>query len=71
VTAFGLYPFVLPSNKGPALGLTVTNAAAPDLGLKVALWWWLPGMALATAYTTFIYRRFAGRVDGSDDPGHA
>ncbi len=71
VTAFGLYPFVLPSNTDPALGLTVTNAAAPALGLKVALWWWLPGMALATAYTTFIYRRFAGRVDGSDGPGHA
>jgi cytochrome d ubiquinol oxidase subunit II len=64
VTAFGLYPFVLPSNGETSLGLTVGNAAAPDSALKTALYWWVPGIALASGYTAFIYRRFAGRVDG-------
>ena len=63
VTAFGLYPFVLPSNGDPALGLTVHNAAAPPLALKTALYWWVPGMGLAAGYTAFVYRRFRGRSD--------
>jgi cytochrome d ubiquinol oxidase subunit II len=65
VTAFGLYPFVLPSNAGPALGLTVDNTSASPAALRVALSWWVPGMALAIGYTAFVYRRFGGRVDGS------
>lgn len=63
VTAFGLYPLVLPSNGDPALGLTVANASAAPHALGTALWWWLPGMALAIGYTTFVYRRFAGRIE--------
>jgi cytochrome d ubiquinol oxidase subunit II len=63
VTAFGLYPYVLPSNGDPSAGLTVTNASAPTAALETALYWWAPGMALAAAYTTFVYRRFRGRVD--------
>lgn len=65
-TAFGLYPFVLPSNGDPSLGLTVSNSAASALALETALYWWVPGMALATGYTAFVYRRFAGRVDPQD-----
>jgi cytochrome bd ubiquinol oxidase subunit II len=64
VTAFGLYPFVLPSNGDPSLGLTVASASAPESALLVALYWWLPGIALAIGYTTFVYRRFVGRVEG-------
>ena len=64
VTAFGLYPFVLPSNGATSLGLTVTNASAPESALTTALYWWLPGMALAAGYTTFVYRRFRGRIAG-------
>lgn len=64
VTAFGLYPFVLPSNGEPSLGLTVANASAPESALTTALYWWLPGMALATGYTAFVYRRFRGRIGG-------
>jgi cytochrome d ubiquinol oxidase subunit II len=60
--AFGLYPYVLPSNTDPALGLTVHNAAAAAYGLKVGLAWWIPGMALAAGYVAFVYHRFAGKV---------
>jgi cytochrome d ubiquinol oxidase subunit II len=60
--AFGVYPYVLPSNSDPALSLTVSNAAAPLYGLKVGLIWFIPGMLLATAYFVYTYRSFSGKV---------
>jgi cytochrome bd ubiquinol oxidase subunit II len=60
--AFGLYPYVLPSSLGPQFGLTISNAAAASYGLRVGLWWFLPGVALAIGYFRFTYRRFAGKV---------
>jgi cytochrome d ubiquinol oxidase subunit II len=60
--AFGLYPFVLPSNIDPRLGLTVHNAAAAPYGLKVGLMWFIPGMLLTTGYFVYTYRSFAGKV---------
>ena len=64
--AFGVYPFVLPSNLDPKLGLTVYNAAAAPYGLKVGLAWFIPGMLLATAYFVYTYRSFAGKVPGDE-----
>jgi cytochrome bd ubiquinol oxidase subunit II len=61
--AFGVFPNVLPSNTTPDFSLTIYNAAAADQSLRIALWWFIPGMALATAYSVFTYRHFAGRVD--------
>lgn len=60
--AFGIFPYVLPSNAGRSRGLTVYNAAAPEYGLAAGLWWWIPGMLLALGYTFFVYRGFAGKV---------
>ncbi|HTS49124.1 MAG TPA: cytochrome d ubiquinol oxidase subunit II [Bryobacteraceae bacterium] len=60
---FGVYPYVLPSNVGPATALTVTNAAAAEYGLWIGLWWWIPGMLLAGVYSFFVYRHFAGKVE--------
>jgi cytochrome d ubiquinol oxidase subunit II len=60
--AFGVFPNVLPSNTRPNLGLTIYNAAAAEHGLLVALWWFIPGMALAIGYSVLVYRRFAGKV---------
>jgi cytochrome bd ubiquinol oxidase subunit II len=61
--AFGVFPNVLPSNTTPDLSLTIYNAAATDYGLMIALLWFIPGMALATAYSIFVYKHFAGKVD--------
>lgn len=60
--AFSLYPQILPAagEAGPAL--TVYNASSPPYALRVALYWWVPGMCLVLAYTTFMYRRMAGKV---------
>jgi cytochrome d ubiquinol oxidase subunit II len=60
--AFSLYPYVLPSSIDPSFGLTVSNASAPVYGLRIGLIWWLIGMMLATAYTAYAYRGFAGKV---------
>jgi cytochrome d ubiquinol oxidase subunit II len=60
--AFGVYPYVLPSNTDPRLGLTVGNAAAAHYGLKVGLAWFIPGILLAAGYFVYIYRSFAGKV---------
>jgi len=60
--AFGVYPYVLPSNTNPQLGLTIYSTAAAPYGLKIGLAWWIPGMVLALGYFVFIYRHFAGKV---------
>jgi cytochrome bd ubiquinol oxidase subunit II len=58
----GVYPYVLPSNSDPALGLTIQKVAAPAYGLGIGLVWWIPGMLLAAAYFFYNYRLFRGRV---------
>jgi cytochrome d ubiquinol oxidase subunit II len=60
--AFGIYPYVLPSNADPSLGLTVHNSAAPLYGLQVGLMWFIPGMLLTAVYFTYTYRNFSGKV---------
>ena len=60
--AFGVYPYVLPSNADPSSGLTIYNSSAAHYGLAIGLRWWIPGMLLATMYFLFVYRHFAGKV---------
>jgi len=60
--AFGIFPYVLPARPDPSLGLTIYNTAAGAYGLRVGLWWWIPGMLLALAYFVFTYRHFGGKV---------
>jgi cytochrome d ubiquinol oxidase subunit II len=65
--AFGLYPYVLPASTNPDYGLTVYNAKAADYGLRIGLVWWLMGMALATVYVVYVYRKFSSKVTLSED----
>lgn len=65
--SFGLFPMVLPAVNDGMASLTVQNASAPASGLRAALFWWIPGMVLVAAYTTFIYRRMAGKVVLDED----
>jgi cytochrome d ubiquinol oxidase subunit II len=66
--AFSIFPFVLPSSIDPSRGLTVHQAAAHDSSLRIALAWWLPGIALAIGYFVYVYRKFAGKASAGD--GH-
>lgn len=61
-TAFGIFPYVLPSNSNPANGLTIWNAAPAEYGLKIGLAWWIPGILLALAYSIYMHWRFSGKV---------
>jgi cytochrome d ubiquinol oxidase subunit II len=65
--SFGLYPMVLPASNGAAASLTVDNAMGSVHGMRVAFFWWIPGMALVTAYTVFIYRGMRGKVSVGQD----
>jgi cytochrome d ubiquinol oxidase subunit II len=65
--AFGVYPLLLPASTGPALSLTIHNAAATNYGLRIGLAWWIPGMLLATTYAVFTYRRFSGKLELRED----
>ena len=60
--AFGLYPYVLPSNGDPSYSLTVANSAAGPYGLRAGLLWFIPGMLLTASYFVYTYRSFAGKV---------
>jgi cytochrome bd ubiquinol oxidase subunit II len=68
--AFSLYPNVLPASTNPIYSLTVSNAKAPDYGLKIGLVWWPIGMALAACYTIFAYRSFAGKIRAPEAENH-
>ena len=57
----GPYPNVLPASNDPALSLSIRNAAGPPHGLRVALFWWVPGRALVAVYTTYVQGRCAGK----------
>jgi cytochrome d ubiquinol oxidase subunit II len=60
--AFGIFPYVLPSNTDASKGLTIWNSAPAEYGLKVGLAWWIPGMVLAIGYSFYMHRRFSGKV---------
>ncbi len=61
-TAFGLYPYVLPSSKDPAHGLTVYNTITGSYGLSVGIVWWTIGIVIALGYFTFLFYSFRGKV---------
>jgi cytochrome d ubiquinol oxidase subunit II len=61
-TAFGVFPYVLPSTLNPRLGLTVYNSAAPLHSLEIGLAWFAPALMLAVVYLLVVYRSFAGKV---------
>ncbi len=60
--AFGVFPYVLPSNVSADAGLTIFNASAAPYGLYIGLAWWLPGMGLAAFYSGFVYRRLSAKI---------
>ncbi len=66
--AFGLFPYVLPSNENTARSLTIYNTVAGDYGLKIGLMWFIPGVLLALGYFAFLYWHFWGRRSVTQPP---
>jgi cytochrome bd ubiquinol oxidase subunit II len=61
-TAFGLFPYVLPSSNAVRYGLTVYNTAAQSYGLGVGIVWWTIGIIIALGYFTYLFYSFRGKV---------
>jgi cytochrome d ubiquinol oxidase subunit II len=68
-TAAGVYPNMLVSTLNPAYTLTAHNAHAGELGMRVALNWWLMALILAVGYFAYLFHSFRGKVK-LDDHGH-
>jgi cytochrome bd ubiquinol oxidase subunit II len=58
----GNYPYWLRSTVDPSYSLTASNTASATYGLRVALAWWLIGIALATGYFVNLFRSLRGKV---------
>ncbi|MCI0484076.1 MAG: cytochrome d ubiquinol oxidase subunit II [candidate division NC10 bacterium] len=69
LAAIGIYPYVLPG-RNPALGLTLHDAAAAGSGLVLAMYWWIPGMVLACAYTVYVYSTMPAKFSVHDAANH-
>jgi cytochrome bd ubiquinol oxidase subunit II len=67
--AVALYPTVLPASGNPQYSLTIYEAAAAPESLRLALYWWLPGIAVAITYFIFMYRMFRGKATASNGYG--
>ncbi|MEJ7605587.1 MAG: cytochrome d ubiquinol oxidase subunit II [Bryobacteraceae bacterium] len=61
--AFTLFPYLLPSNLSPEAGLTIYNSNPGPYGMRVGLYWWIPGMLIAVAYSVGVHRHFRGKVE--------
>jgi cytochrome bd ubiquinol oxidase subunit II len=62
-TAAGTYPKILASTLSPAYDVTVSNAKAGDLGLRIGFVWWSAAIVLAVGYFTYLFRSFRGKVE--------
>jgi cytochrome d ubiquinol oxidase subunit II len=67
--AWALFPHALHATMA-GRDLPVTRVAAHPDTLAGMLWWWLPGMAIATAYTWFSYRSLPRTFALGDGNGH-
>jgi cytochrome d ubiquinol oxidase subunit II len=69
-TLIGNYPYWLRSTVDPKYDLTAANTVSHGYGLGVALIWWSIGIALATAYFTYLYRSMSEKVGGDSASGY-
>ena len=58
--AVGIFPNILPARDSNH-GLSIYDSAVSEDGLAAALWWWIPGILLVTAYFVFIHKQLRKR----------
>ncbi len=66
-TAFGLFPYLLPSTTNHDNSLTVFNSKAGEYGLNVGLAWWVFGMILTIGYFVYLFYSFRGKIRVTED----
>ncbi|MCX8145611.1 MAG: cytochrome d ubiquinol oxidase subunit II, partial [Azovibrio sp.] len=57
-----MFPFVMPSSSDPRSSLTVWDSVSSQLTLNVMLWAALIFTPIVIAYTSWAYRKMAGKV---------
>jgi cytochrome bd ubiquinol oxidase subunit II len=67
--AVALYPTVLPASGDQQNSLTIYDAAANEESLRLGLYWWIPGIAIAITYFVFVYRMFRGKTTAAGGYG--
>ncbi len=67
--AAAIFPFVLPA-RDATQSLTITAAATEPYALRVAFYWWVPGVLLAIGYFAFNYRSLPVNLRAEDAEDH-
>jgi cytochrome d ubiquinol oxidase subunit II len=65
-----IYPYWLRSTLDNSYSLTAYNAASTGYGLRVALAWWVVGIALAAGYFVYLFRSMRGKVGAETGEGY-
>jgi cytochrome d ubiquinol oxidase subunit II len=66
--AASLYPYVLPARR-PEWGLDLYRASSSPASLRLALYWFVPGILLAMGYTAIVYGRLLrGTLSSPPEP---
>jgi len=60
--AFAVYPVLLHATTDASRSLTVAEALAPALSLRIGLVWWTIALLAALGYFVHLYRAFSGRI---------
>lgn len=67
--AYALFPEALHA-RAEGLDLLLSDVAAAEKTLQGTLWWWIPGMLLATSYSVFAYHKLPSVFRVDDAPDH-
>jgi len=67
--AAAIFPYVLPA-RDASNALTIAQAATEPYALRVAFYWWIPGVLLAIGYFAFNYRNLPSAVSADDPDPH-
>jgi cytochrome d ubiquinol oxidase subunit II len=68
-SAAALFPALLPSTVDPEYTIDAYRAATGGRALSLGLLWFIPGLALATAYFVNLFRLMRGKAK-ADQYGH-
>lgn len=67
--AYAIFPMVLPG-RNASHSLSLETAMGDSYALGVALYWWIPGMLLATSYFVILYRGMPKTFRPDDPDAH-
>ncbi len=70
ITGAALFPRLVPALGNPELSLTAGNSSSSELTLKTMFILALIGVPIVLAYTIWVYKAFAGKVDVEQESNH-